>query len=157
MAVGADGVCSVMRRFVAPDHPAALYAGYMLWRGLVREAEVPGGLDGRGRNLELYGAPGAQLVVYGAPGADGRADPGHRRVSFAWYDASRTELLRETGCLEGDAVVASLAVLGPLLPVHRVTSHPADERPGGRDPRSTTARFERAPCICAPHVCSWWA
>ena len=109
VVLGADGVYSVMRRFVAPDHPAALYAGYMLWRGLVREAEVPGGLDGRGGNLEVYGAPGAQLVVYGVPGADGRAGPGHRRVSFAWYDASRTELLRETGCLEGDAVVATLA------------------------------------------------
>ncbi len=109
VVVGADGVYSVVRRFVAPDHPAAEYAGYMLWRGLVPEAEVPGGLDGHGRNLEMHGAPGAQLVVYGVPGADGRTDPGHRRVSFAWYDASRTELLRETGCLQGDAVVASLA------------------------------------------------
>lgn len=109
VVVGADGVYSVTRRFVAPDHPAARYAGYMLWRGLVPEAEVPGGLAGHGTNLEIHGAPGAQLVVYGVPGADGRADPGHRRVSFAWYDASRTELLRETGCLDGDAVVATLA------------------------------------------------
>jgi 2-polyprenyl-6-methoxyphenol hydroxylase-like FAD-dependent oxidoreductase len=107
--VGADGVYSVSRRFVAPDHPAARYAGYMLWRGLVAEAEVPGGLDGHGRNLEVYGAPGAQLVVYGVPGADGRTDPGHRRISFAWYDASRTELLRQTGCLQGETVVATLA------------------------------------------------
>jgi 2-polyprenyl-6-methoxyphenol hydroxylase-like FAD-dependent oxidoreductase len=108
VVVGADGVYSVTRRFVAPDHPAAAYAGYMLWRGLVAEAEIPGGLGGHGRNLEIHGAPGAQLVVYGVPGADGRTDPGHRRVSFAWYDASRTELLRQTGCLQGDAVVATL-------------------------------------------------
>jgi 2-polyprenyl-6-methoxyphenol hydroxylase-like FAD-dependent oxidoreductase len=109
VVVGADGVYSVTRRFVAPDHPAARYAGYMLWRGLVPESEVPGGLDGRGRNLEVHAAPGAQLVVYGVPGTDGRTDPGHRRVSFAWYDASRTGLLRESGCLDGDSVVASLA------------------------------------------------
>jgi 2-polyprenyl-6-methoxyphenol hydroxylase-like FAD-dependent oxidoreductase len=108
VVAGADGVYSVTRRFVAPDHPAAEYAGYMLWRGLVPEAEVPGGLDGRGSYLEIHGAPGAQLVVYGVPGAGGRADPGHRRVSFAWYDASRTQLLRETGCLQGDAVVGTL-------------------------------------------------
>lgn len=108
VTVGADGVYSVTRRFVAPDHPTADYAGYMLWRGLVPEAEIPGGLDGRGRNLEVHGASGAQLVVYGVPGADGRTDPGHRRVSFAWYDAGRTELLRETGCLDGDAVVGIL-------------------------------------------------
>ncbi len=108
MVVGGDGVYSATRRFVAPDHPAAGYAGYMLWRGLVPEAEVPGGLDGRGQNLEIHSAPGVQLVVYGVPGADGGTDPGHRRVSYAWYDASRTELLRETGCLDGGAVVASL-------------------------------------------------
>ncbi len=117
IVVGADGVYSVTRRFVSPDHPTAGYAGYMLWRGLVPEAEVPRGLDGRGANLELHAAPGAQLVVYGVPGADGRTDPGHRRISFAWYDASRTELLRQTGCLDGDAVIASLSndQLSPAL------------------------------------------
>jgi 2-polyprenyl-6-methoxyphenol hydroxylase-like FAD-dependent oxidoreductase len=108
VVVGADGVYSVTRRFVAPDRPAAAYAGYMLWRGLVRESDVPGGLDGRGRNLEVHGGPGVQLVVYGVPGIDGGTDPGRRRISFAWYDASRTELLRKTGCLDGDTVVASL-------------------------------------------------
>jgi 2-polyprenyl-6-methoxyphenol hydroxylase-like FAD-dependent oxidoreductase len=30
VVVGADGVYSVTRRFVAPDHPVAEYAGYML-------------------------------------------------------------------------------------------------------------------------------
>jgi 2-polyprenyl-6-methoxyphenol hydroxylase-like FAD-dependent oxidoreductase len=108
VVIGADGVYSVTRRFVDPARPYATYAGYLLWRGLVREADVPGGLGGRGRNLEVHGAPGAQLVVYGVPGADGRTDAGHRRLSFAWYDASRTELLRETGCLDGDRVVGTL-------------------------------------------------
>jgi 2-polyprenyl-6-methoxyphenol hydroxylase-like FAD-dependent oxidoreductase len=106
--VGADGVYSVTRRFVAPEQPAARYAGYLLWRGLVSEAEVPGGLGGRGGNLEVHSAPGAQLVIYGVPGPDGRTDRGHRRVSYAWYDGSRTGLLRETGCLEGETVVATL-------------------------------------------------
>lgn len=60
---GADGVYSVTRRFVSLGHPAASYAGYMLWRGLVSGAEVPGGLGGRGSNLEVHAAPGAQLVI----------------------------------------------------------------------------------------------
>ena len=108
VVVGADGVYSVTRRFVAPEQPAASYAGYMLWRGLVSEAEIPGGLGGRGGNLEVHAAPGAQLVIYCVPGPDGRTDRGHRRVSYAWYDGSRTDLLRETGCLQGDTVVATL-------------------------------------------------
>jgi 2-polyprenyl-6-methoxyphenol hydroxylase-like FAD-dependent oxidoreductase len=106
--VGADGVYSVTRRFVAPEQPAASYAGYMLWRGLVSEADIPGGLGGRGADLEVHAAPGAQLVIYCVPGPDGRTDRGHRRVSYAWYDGSRTGLLRETGCIQGDTVVATL-------------------------------------------------
>jgi 2-polyprenyl-6-methoxyphenol hydroxylase-like FAD-dependent oxidoreductase len=108
VVVGADGVYSVTRRFVDPARPTASYAGYLLWRGLVSEAEVPGGLGGRGARLEVHQAPGAQLVIYGVPGSDGRTDRGHRRISYAWYDASRTRLLRETGCIEGDAVTGTL-------------------------------------------------
>ena len=108
VVVGADGVYSVTRRFVAPGQPAARYAGYMLWRGLVAESEVPGGLGSHGRDLEVHAAPGAQLVIYCVPGADGRTDVGHRRVSYAWYDASRTQLLREAGCIADGTVVATL-------------------------------------------------
>jgi 2-polyprenyl-6-methoxyphenol hydroxylase-like FAD-dependent oxidoreductase len=110
VVVGADGVYSLTRRFVAPGQPAASYAGYLLWRGLVPESDVPGGLDGHGRDLEIHVAPGAQLVVYCVPGRDGRTDVGWRRVSYAWYDASRTELLRETGSIRDGAVVATLPV-----------------------------------------------
>jgi len=106
--VGADGVYSVTRRFVAPEQPAATYAGYMLWRGLVSEAEVPAGLGRHGSNLEIHAAPGAQLVIYCVPGPDGRTDRGHRRVSYAWYDGSRTDMLRENGCIQGDTAVATL-------------------------------------------------
>jgi 2-polyprenyl-6-methoxyphenol hydroxylase-like FAD-dependent oxidoreductase len=108
VVVGADGVYSVTRRFVAPDQPAASYAGYMLWRGLVAESAVPGGLGGHGRDLEVHAAAGAQLVIYCVPGADGRTGTGRRRVSYAWYDASRTQLLRETGCIQDGTVVATM-------------------------------------------------
>jgi 2-polyprenyl-6-methoxyphenol hydroxylase-like FAD-dependent oxidoreductase len=108
IVVGADGVYSVTRRFVAPSQPTARYAGYMLWRGLVAEPDIPGGLGSHGRNLEMHRAPDAQLVIYGVPGIDGRTEVGHRRVSYAWYDAGRTQLLEETGCIDGDTVTATL-------------------------------------------------
>ncbi len=108
VVVGADGVYSVTRRFVAPDQPAANYAGYMLWRGLVAEQDVPGGLGSHGRDLEIHLAPGAQLVIYCVPGPDGQTSAGSRRVSYAWYDASRTQLLREAGCIDNGVVIATL-------------------------------------------------
>ena len=111
VVVGADGVHSVMRGFVDPQRPLARYAGYMLWRGLVAETDIPGGIGNRGQNVEMYAAPGAKLVIYGVPGSDGRTDRGHRRISYAWYDAGRTELLHETGCVEGDAVLGTLSAV----------------------------------------------
>lgn len=42
------------------------------------------------------------------PGSDGRTGRGHRRVSYAWHDGSRTDLLRETGCIQRNTVVATL-------------------------------------------------
>ena len=41
LVIGADGYRSIVRRYVAPDQPDATFAGYMLWRGLVEEAELP--------------------------------------------------------------------------------------------------------------------
>lgn len=108
VVVGADGVYSTTRRFVSPGQPAARYAGYMLWRGLVAETDVPGGLQGQGYDLEIHRAPAAQLVTYCVPGADGETKVGQRRVAYAWYDTSRTRLLRELGCLQGDRVTATL-------------------------------------------------
>ncbi len=108
VVVGGDGVYSVTRRFVAPDQPTATYAGYMLWRGLVAESDVPGGLGGHGADLEVHAAPGARLVIYCVPGPDGCTDPGRRRVSYAWYDSSRTQLLRDAGCIEDGTVTATL-------------------------------------------------
>jgi len=118
--LGADGVYSVTRRFVAPGQPAARYAGYMLWRGLVAEPEIPGGLGCHGRNLQMRRAPRAQLVIYCVPGIDGRTEVGGRRVSYAWYDADRTQLLAATGCIEGDTVTATLRAdeLPAGLPEH---------------------------------------
>jgi hypothetical protein len=40
--------------------------------------------------------------------AHGRTDVGHRRVSYAWYDASRTQLLREADCIADGTVVKTL-------------------------------------------------
>jgi 2-polyprenyl-6-methoxyphenol hydroxylase-like FAD-dependent oxidoreductase len=73
----------------------------------------------RSSSPEIHAALGAQLVIYCVPGPDGRTDRGHLRVSYAWYDGSRTGLLRETGCVQGDAVVATLR--GDQLPATLVS------------------------------------
>ncbi|HTU85611.1 MAG TPA: FAD-dependent monooxygenase [Solirubrobacteraceae bacterium] len=110
IVVGADGVRSITRGFVEPRRPDAEYAGYLLWRALVDEhglSQAPAMIPPRD-TMRLSSHEGYQLVAYAVPGADGSVDPGHRRLSIAWYDGGRSKLLRETKCVEGSRVLQSL-------------------------------------------------
>lgn len=108
LIVGADGYGSVARRVVAPERPDAVYAGYLLWRGLIKEQEVPGGFTARDITLAEHPTPQARLVTFGVPGGDGDTRPGQRRGSFTWFDSSRTPLLRRLGHLKGTVVTGTL-------------------------------------------------
>ncbi|MGP0125449.1 FAD-dependent monooxygenase [Pseudomonas bubulae] len=111
VVLGADGYRSVVRRAIAPDHPYARYAGYLVWRGLVEERTlkrpVPWPSDG-GLWIEII--DGYRLVAATLPGRDGSLVPGHRQITFAWFDVHKEQLLRRTGCLTLDGhIVGSLA------------------------------------------------
>ena len=108
LVVGADGHASTVRRFVAPKHPHASYAGYVLWRGLIDERRVEGGFTGREIRFTEHEMVPARLVTFGVPGGDGGTRPGQRRASFTWFDSGRTELLRQSGLLDGEIVTGSL-------------------------------------------------
>ena len=118
LVIGADGYRSVVRGNVAPDQPNARFAGYMLWRGLVEEAELPAQAPRPGRapsvSVEWKGA--YRLVAYHVPGADGSIEPGHRRISWAWYDPFQDELLRKTGAVDGGTVRHS--IVPSTIPAH---------------------------------------
>ncbi len=107
--IGADGYRSTVRAVVDPDNAFAPYAGFLIWRGLVAERDLPG------RAAQAHVAGGllpfpevARLIAYHVPGADGSVQSGERQFTFAWYDASRTTWLRANGALRGDEVQHSI-------------------------------------------------
>ncbi len=111
LVVGADGARSTVRRFVSPDRPDAVYAGIVLWRAMVPEADLRAAIP-RLRpdepSREYYSGP-YRLVTYLVPGPDGSSEPGGRRLNLVWYDPARSELLASLGLLDGDTVHGSLA------------------------------------------------
>jgi 2-polyprenyl-6-methoxyphenol hydroxylase-like FAD-dependent oxidoreductase len=108
--IGADGYRSMVRRAVSPTRPFAKYGGFLLWRALVEESWLPKQLltqtslgGGRSPHPEV-----ARLVVYRVPGPNGETSRGKRSITIAWYDASRTQWLRDRGFLVGDEVMGSI-------------------------------------------------
>jgi 2-polyprenyl-6-methoxyphenol hydroxylase-like FAD-dependent oxidoreductase len=110
LVVGADGHRSVVRRRVAPERPDAAFAGYLIWLGLSDEAGMPP-LRRWPEDVTMLSPAGAPFFGYPMPGVDaldGPAVPGARQLAWAWYDARRNALLRQTGAVVGTVVLHSL-------------------------------------------------
>jgi 2-polyprenyl-6-methoxyphenol hydroxylase-like FAD-dependent oxidoreductase len=109
VVIGADGARSTVRSRVTPEHPDAIYAGYLLWRAMVPEGDLPDEiLPARDEpSREHYSGP-YRLVTYPVPGADGSATRGQRRLNLVWYDPARGDLLAANGLLDGSTVDGSL-------------------------------------------------
>ncbi len=109
MVVGADGYQSVVRKAVDPTNPCATYSGYLLWRGLAPEADLPLGTRWPQNNdgVALVTKTGYRLVAYPVAGHDDSLIPGQRLISFAWYDRGRASLLRKQNCVSTTGCVLS--------------------------------------------------
>jgi 2-polyprenyl-6-methoxyphenol hydroxylase-like FAD-dependent oxidoreductase len=90
LVIAADGAGSTLRGRLAPD-VAPSYAGYVAWRGLCDEADLP-----RAAAATLAGtfafftdpdpAPfPTQMLSYLVPGPGGELAPGRRSLNWVWY------------------------------------------------------------------------
>jgi 2,6-dihydroxypyridine 3-monooxygenase len=85
LLVCADGVGSWGRRRLLPDANAG-YAGYVAWRGMVPESDLPSDLaDFLADAITYYVYANSHILVYPIPGLDGSVHAGDRLVNFVWY------------------------------------------------------------------------
>jgi 2,6-dihydroxypyridine 3-monooxygenase len=97
LLVCADGANSTARRLLLPDI-AARYAGYVAWRGMVRECDVADwARELLAEKFTFFHASHTQMLSYLVPGSAGETIAAERRVNWVWYwNVPEGEELRET-------------------------------------------------------------
>lgn len=85
LLVAADGVGSSTRRALEPG-AVQRYAGYVAWRGMVPEAQLPAALAAQlSEAITYYVYANSHMLVYPIPGLDGSVVEGDRLINFVWY------------------------------------------------------------------------
>ncbi len=83
--VAADGFRSAVRGIYRPDVQPE-YAGYVIWRGLVEEGDLPPALHRRVfDHFTFHFPPCNENIGYPIPGRNNDLRPGHRRYNWVWY------------------------------------------------------------------------
>jgi 2-polyprenyl-6-methoxyphenol hydroxylase-like FAD-dependent oxidoreductase len=127
LLIGADGVYSTVRRQFLPEI-APLQAGYIAWRGILGERDLPPAAHDLLLERAAFTFPDNELVVsLPVPGADNDPRPGHRRYYFIWY---RPASAGEQRALFTDASGHDhgLAIPPPLIRAEFIAAMKADAR-----------------------------
>ena len=94
LIVAADGVMSTVRRQFLPE-VAPKQAGYVAWRGLIEEREIPAwGRDVLFDRIAFAFPEGEMILSVHVPGPGNEVRPGHRRYYFIWYRPATPEQQR---------------------------------------------------------------
>ena len=101
LLVCADGISSASRQFLFPE-VAPTYAGYVGWRGTVREDHLSAKTYEALHDAITYQVmPHSHILVYPIPGLDGAVEPGRRLVNMVWYrnvaEPDLAEFLTDSG------------------------------------------------------------
>ncbi|MCG8443480.1 MAG: FAD-dependent monooxygenase, partial [Caulobacterales bacterium] len=85
LLVGADGNGSTVRQLLWPGEEPT-YAGYLAWRGLTPEDEMPpAAREGLHGDFAFANTAGSHMLGYLVPGEGADTRPGHRLYNFVGY------------------------------------------------------------------------
>jgi 2-polyprenyl-6-methoxyphenol hydroxylase-like FAD-dependent oxidoreductase len=95
LLIGADGIRSTLRQRLFPD-VTPRYAGYVAWRGLVAEPDLPGhAADMLRDRFAFQHGDGHSALAYLIPGEDDNTRVGQRRWNWVWYRRYSDEQLQQ--------------------------------------------------------------
>jgi 2-polyprenyl-6-methoxyphenol hydroxylase-like FAD-dependent oxidoreductase len=112
LLVAADGLFSTVRRQLMPDLRPA-YAGYIGWRGIVREGDLPPDVRATVSERLTFGGPDGELVIC-VPMA-GRDVDGQRRLHYTWYRWADEARVLPDLCTDAQGHCHGVSIPPPLV------------------------------------------
>ncbi|SHN77820.1 FAD-dependent monooxygenase [Bradyrhizobium erythrophlei] len=128
LAIGADGIASVVRASVDGSRGTNTYAGYVGWRGLLPERSLPAAAAAKLlERFAYFRMPRSHVIGFLVPGPRGETEVGARRYNWVWYRPAPGPVERDTALTDSDGHV-----------------HPYSLPPGAVSDRSRAALTEDA-------------
>ncbi|MGB7076027.1 MAG: FAD-dependent monooxygenase [Xanthobacteraceae bacterium] len=114
LLIGADGLRSTVRaQFLPGVEP--VYAGYVAWRAVLDEADMPPALWREVVDLYAFCLPdGEQLISYPVPGRDNDTAVGRRAYNIIWYRPTDAAALADI-CTDAEGRTHAAGIPPPLI------------------------------------------
>ena len=112
--IGTDGGRSTVREQFLPDaHP--VYAGYVAWRAMLDERDIPPAIHTQIFHRYTYCLPpGELLLAYAVPGRNNETEPGKRAYNIVWYRPTHPDKLADF-CTDAAGKSHGTSIAPPLI------------------------------------------
>jgi 2-polyprenyl-6-methoxyphenol hydroxylase-like FAD-dependent oxidoreductase len=127
LLIGADGLRSTVRAQMLP-HLKPAYAGYIAWRALIPEGELPPATWAAIREHYVFCVPEGELLVsYPVPTREADIAKGRLSYNVVWYRPADDALLADL-CTDGEGRLHAISIPPPLIRADVVASMKACAR-----------------------------
>ena len=114
LLIGADGGRSTVREKMLPNVTPS-YAGYVAWRAMLDEKQIPANIHAEIFDRYTYCLPPGELMLaYPVPGLNNETQPGHRAYNVVWYRPTQPRKLTDL-CTDATGHSHGTSIPPPLI------------------------------------------